>query len=155
MLNKNEQYQEAYNNIKALCTGENDAIAKMATIVAELYQLDNMDWVGFYRVVGEYTMKIGPYQGRHGCLTIHYPPTRTNAGVCAASARLQKTIIVPNVHEFPGHIACSALTNSEIVVPVFNKNQHITAIFDGDCNQLNGYDQTDQQWLEKIMVEFL
>ena len=123
-------YDTVGKTIAALCDGEDDIIAKMATISCELYQsLEGFDWVGFYRVVGPELLKIGPYQGGHGCLVIPF-----DRGVCGACAREQKTQIVDHVDAFPGHIACAASTRSEIVLPVFS-NSELIGVLDVDSNR--------------------
>ena len=100
--------------IRAVCAGEDDAVALMATVACELYHaFDDFDWVGFYRVTAPELLKIGPYQGGHGCLVIPFA-----RGVCGAAARERRTQVVADVDAFPGHIACAASTRSEIVVPV-------------------------------------
>ena len=139
-------YEEVTKTIAALCSGEPDHIAKMATISCELYNnLEGFDWVGFYRVVEPGLLKIGPYQGGHGCLVISY-----DRGVCGACAREEKTQIVDDVDAFPGHIACSSSTRSEIVLPVFAGNQLI-AVLDVDSDSPNNFDEADQQALEAIL----
>lgn len=116
---KQDMYLAVQENINALIIDEDDAIALMATIVCELHHaIPYFDWTGFYRVVSADLLKIGPYQGSHGCLEIAF-----NRGVCGAAARTQQTQIVDDVSQHPGHIACSTTTRSEIVVPVFNNNQ--------------------------------
>ena len=108
-------YTEAAARIRAVCAGEEDAVALMATVACELFHaFEDFDWVGFYRVMAPETLKIGPYQGGHGCLVIPF-----GRGVCGAAARERRTQVVEDVDAFPGHIACAASTRSEIVVPVF------------------------------------
>ena len=107
-------YSEVRARIRAVCAGEDDAVALMATVACELYHgFDDFDWVGFYRVTAPGLLKIGPYQGGHGCLVIPFA-----RGVCGAAAREMRTQVVADVDAFPGHIACAASTRSEIVVPV-------------------------------------
>lgn len=139
-------WDEVSSHIAALCQGEGDIIAKMATIACELFHaFDHYDWVGFYRVVGPKLLKIGPYQGDHGCLTISF-----SRGVCGACAREEKTIIVPDINAIPDHIACSSTTRSEIVVPVFGNGQLI-AVLDVDSNMPDAFDDEDKVRLEKIL----
>lgn len=141
-------YKEVNQTIAALCEGETDAITKMATISCELFHgLEGFDWVGFYRVVEPGLLKVGPYQGGHGCLTIPF-----NKGVCGACARSEETQIVANVNAVADHIACSSTTQSEIVLPVFD-NGKLIAVLDVDSDKLNGFDETDKVALEYILAE--
>jgi GAF domain-containing protein len=131
--------------IRDLIDGEDDLVAIMATVACELHQrFEYFDWTGFYRVVAPGMLKIGPYQGGHGCLAIPF-----ERGVCGAAARLGQTQVVPDVREYAGHIACSASTRSEIVVPVFTAGELI-AVLDVDSNQLRAFDEVDRVNLEKI-----
>lgn len=142
------EWKEIANRIKALCDGEEDDIAKMATISCELYHaFDHYDWVGFYRVVAPELLKIGPYQGGHGCLTIPFA-----RGVCGACATQQETLIVPDVEAFAGHIACASSTRSEIVVPVLKQGELI-AVLDVDSNSPDAFNETDKIELETILKE--
>ena len=118
----------------------------MATVVCELHHaFDYFDWTGFYRVVGPGLLKIGPYQGTHGCLTIPF-----ERGVCGAAARLRKTQIVPDVREFPGYIGCSSSSRSEIVVPVVTPAGDLVAVLDVDSDRLAAFDEVDKINLEKV-----
>jgi len=118
----------------------------MATVACELHQtFDYYDWTGFYRVVEPSLLKVGPYQGSHGCLTISF-----DRGVCGAAARLRQTQIVPDVHAFPGHIACSTSTRSEIVVPVMAPDGTLVAVLDVDSDQPGAFDEVDAAGLEEI-----
>ena len=123
--------------IHALCEGEDDSIAIMATVSAELFHaVDGYDWVGFYRVVAPDLLKIGPYQGGHGCLVIPF-----DRGVCGAAARQQAIQLVEDVNRFEGHIACSSSTKSELVIPCFNQGGYLLGVLDIDSDQpifLNG-----------------
>ena len=131
----------------ALCDGEDDEIAIMATVAGELYNnVDGFDWVGFYRVVRKDLLKIGPYQGRHGCLAIPF-----NRGVCGAAARDQKTIIVDDVKNFEGHIACSDSTQSELVIPCFGKNEELLGVLDIDSDQPAFFKKQDADDLDQLM----
>ncbi len=133
--------------IAALIDGETDEIALMATIACELYHaFDRFDWVGFYRVTEPGMLRIGPYQGGHGCLSIPF-----SRGVCGACARDQKPIIVPDVEAFPGHIACSATTRSEILVPVFAGGRLI-GVLDIDSDEPDAFRQADADALEAILA---
>lgn len=137
------------NRILALCDSEDDEIAIMATVVAELYQgVDGFDWVGFYRVVGFDLLKIGPYQGGHGCLAI--PFTR---GICGAAARDHKIQIVDDVNKFDGHIACSDSTRSELVIPCFDGNGKLLGVLDIDSDQSAFFTKQDADDLDQLMRE--
>lgn len=141
-------YDTVSKTIEALCDGETDAISKMATISCELYQnLEGFDWVGFYRVVSPGLLKIGPYQGGHGCLVIPF-----DRGVCGACAREEKTQIVDDVDAFPGHIACAASTRSEIVLPVYEGGELI-GVLDIDSDKPSNFDETDEAALNAILVQ--
>ncbi|MBX2857993.1 MAG: GAF domain-containing protein [Cellvibrionaceae bacterium] len=119
----------------------------MATVVCELHQsIDYFDWTGFYRVVDSHLLKIGPYQGSHGCLQISF-----DRGVCGAAARTQQAQIVEDVNIYPDHIACSSSTRSEIVLPVFDKHRHLIAVLDVDSNREASFDTTDCHHLERIL----
>ena len=146
MNDKQQVYDVALAHIRDLIAGETDLIAIMATAACELHNsFDYFDWTGFYRVVAPGLLKIGPYQGPHGCLTISF-----DRGVCGAAARLRRTQIVPDVTRFPGYIACSAATRSEIVVPVFSPAGDLLAVLDVDSDQLNAFDEIDAANLEQI-----
>jgi L-methionine (R)-S-oxide reductase len=145
-----QQKMQAYAAVGArldhLLAGERDAVAIMATIVCELHHaLSYYHWTGFYRVTAPRVLKIGPYQGGHGCLTIDF-----ERGVCGAAARERRTQLVPDVHAFPGHIACSASTCSEIVVPVIAPGGRLVAVLDVDSDEPAAFDAVDQQWLEAL-----
>ncbi|MEO0328027.1 MAG: GAF domain-containing protein [Pseudomonadota bacterium] len=141
-------YDFVSKTIAALCEGETDVITKMATISCELFHsMDGFDWVGFYRLTEPKLLKIGPYQGGHGCLVIHF-----DNGVCGACARTEEIQIVDDVEAFPGHIACSATTQSEIVLPVFQSGKLI-GVLDVDSNSPASFDSQDAQALAKILDE--
>ena len=140
-------YKPVSQTIASLCEGETDAISKMATISCELFHaFDGFDWVGFYRVTEPRLLKIGPYQGTHGCLVIPF-----DKGVCGACARTQTTQLVGDVSTFPGHIACSATTRSEIVLPVL-KSDKLIAVLDIDSNLPDHFDDDDRKALEHIIA---
>ncbi len=141
---KEAQYQSLLPQIEALISGETDAVANMANICAALKEQFNWLWVGFY-LVKEDELVLGPFQGPVACTRI-----KKGKGVCGSAWEQQKTIIVEDVEKFPGHIACSSLSRSEIVVPVF-KNQEIKAVLDVDSIDLATFDETDQHYLEKLM----
>jgi L-methionine (R)-S-oxide reductase len=141
-------YESFKKSIASLTDGEDDVIALMATVASELHHSDDrFDWTGFYRVTSPQMLKIGPYQGGHGCLQISF-----NRGVCEAAARLEKTQLVVDVATFPGHIACSSLTRSEIVLPVWDRSGSLLAVLDIDSNQLNAFTQTDVDALAPILA---
>ena len=133
--------------IAALCEGETDAVALMATVVGELHHADDrFDWTGFYRVIEPETLKVGPYQGGHGCLVIPF-----SRGVCGAAARSGKVQIVEDVEAFEGHIACSTSTRSEIVLPVRDKAGRLIGVLDIDSDQPGAFDQADAEGLGSIL----
>ena len=141
--------QQTLTEIKAICAGETDPIALMATISAHLYQqIDGFDWVGFYRVVDQGLLKIGPYQGGHGCLVIPF-----DTGVCGAAARSKQIQLVDDVDQFDGHIACSASTRSELVIPLFDKSGEVFAVLDIDSDQPAFFDQQDADTLDRLLRE--
>ncbi|MFD2968028.1 GAF domain-containing protein [Sphingobacterium bambusae] len=140
---KEQQYQLLSKQIAALVMGEDDIIANMANIAAALKEQFNFWWVGFYLVKGE-QLVLGPFQGPVACTRIAY-----GKGVCGSSWERQETLIIPDVEAFPGHIACSSLSKSEIVVPVFHEGQCI-AVLDVDSEKLDHFDQIDKQYLEEI-----
>lgn len=134
--------------IDSLTHGETDQIALMATIACEVYHADaRFDWVGFYRVTAPETLKIGPYQGGHGCLVIPF-----SRGVCGACARSRVPQLVADVNAFPDHIACSSSTLSELVLPVFDAEGALIAVFDIDSDQADAFTETDVQELSKILA---
>ena len=135
--------------IHAICAGETDHVTLMAVIAGELFHaVDGFDWVGFYRVVAPGVLKLGPYQGGHGCLMIPF-----DKGVCGAAARNRQTQIVDDVHQFDGHIACAASTQSELVIPVFDKNQDLVAVLDIDSDQPAFFSQELAKQLEMLLAQ--
>jgi len=142
-------YAEVAARVRAVCDGEDDAVSLMATVACELkHAFADFDWVGFYRVVGPELLKIGPYQGGHGCLVIPF-----GRGVCGAAARERRTQVVADVDAFPGHIACAASTRSEIVVPVFGAGGALIGVLDVDSDTPAAFDETDAAALEAMMAE--
>ena len=142
-------YDELATSIAALCHGETDAVALMATVVCEVHKTHPLtDWTGFYRVVGPELLKIGPYQGGHGCLVIPF-----SRGVCGAVARTEKPLIVPDVDAFPGHIACASTTRSELVLPVWNGAGRLLAVLDLDSNTPAAFNETDAARLAAILAD--
>lgn len=141
-------YREVSQRIAAVAHGEDDAIALMATVACELRQaFEDFDWVGFYRVTAPGMLKIGPYQGGHGCLVIPF-----ERGVCGAAAREGRTQVVPDVDAFPGHIACASSTRSEIVVPVFDGSGKLLGVLDIDSDRPAAFDEADARALESLMA---
>lgn len=140
-------YEELGKTIASLCEGEDDVVALMATLACELHHADDrFDWTGFYRVVAPELLKIGPYQGGHGCLTIPF-----SRGVCGAAARTGEVQVVDDVDAFPGHIACASSTRSEIVLPVRDSAGHLVAVLDIDSDQPGAFTQEDARGLETIL----
>jgi len=141
--------QDIINSIRALTTGETDAVALMATVACEIHHGHPFaDWTGFYRVVAPDLLKIGPYQGGHGCLVIPF-----SRGVCGACARTEQVQIVPDVDAFPGHIACASSTRSELVLPVYTGAGKLLGVFDIDSNTPAAFTQADVDWLAPVLAE--
>ena len=133
--------------IASLTAGETDSVALMATVACEVHHSDDrFDWTGFYRVVEPGLLKIGPYQGGHGCLVIPF-----GKGVCGAVAQSGKALIVPDVNAFPGHIACASTTRSEIVLPVRDGSGVLIAVLDIDSNRPDAFGAADRAGLETIL----
>lgn len=143
-MNKTEKYQSLYKQLGSLLEGESDQIANMANMSALIHETFGFWWTGFYIVKGE-QLVLGPFQGPIACTRIQY-----GKGVCGTSWQRQETIVVPDVEEFPGHIACSSLSRSEIVVPIFSNND-VYAVLDIDSKELATFDDIDKEWLEKIV----
>ena len=143
-MSKTGKYQEIYKQIESVVGGETDQIANMANTAALLHEAFGFWWTGFYIVKGG-QLVLGPFQGPVACTRIGF-----GKGVCGTSWERRETIVVPNVHEFPGHIACSSLSQSEIVVPMFRDNE-VYAVLDIDSKELSIFDETDKDWLEKIV----
>ncbi len=134
--------------IAALTEGETDQVALMATVACEVHHSDDrFDWTGFYRVTEPEILKIGPYQGGHGCLVIPF-----SRGVCGAAARSGEAQLVPDVEAFPGHIACASSTRSELVLPVRNRAGDVIAVFDIDSDQPDAFGETDATALSTILA---
>ncbi|HQV61869.1 MAG TPA: GAF domain-containing protein [Chitinophagaceae bacterium] len=142
---KAEQYQSLIPQIKGLLEGETDLVANMANVVAALKEQFGWLWVGFY-VVKDDELVLAPFQGPVACTRI-----KKGRGVCGTSWAQAQTLIVPDVEKFPGHIACSSLSRSEIVLPVFRNNE-VVAVLDADSAELNQFDTVDQQYLEEILA---
>ncbi|MBE1285239.1 MAG: GAF domain-containing protein [Rhodobacteraceae bacterium] len=140
-------YPTLSKTIASLCEGEADEIALMATFVCELHHSDDrFDWTGFYRVTEPEMLKIGPYQGGHGCLQIPF-----SRGVCGAAARTGEVQLVPDVDAFSGHIACASSTRSELVLPVWNRQGRLLGVLDIDSDQPDAFTETDAGELKVIL----
>ena len=144
---KEEKYTLLYKQIESVTEEESDVIANMANIASMIHQTFGFWWTGFYRVVDK-ELLLGPFQGPLACSRIAY-----GKGVCGTAWKEQKSEVVPDVDKFPGHIACSSASKSEIVVPLFKEGK-VVAVLDIDSEQLSTFDETDKQWLERI-VELL
>lgn len=140
---KEERYALLYEQIIALLEDETDEVARMANMASMIHFTFGFFWTGFYRVVGE-ELVLGPFQGPLACMRI-----RHGKGVCGSAWAEAKTLVVPDVDQFPGHIACSSLSRSEIVVPLWREGQ-VWGVLDIDSKELATFDETDQAWLEKI-----
>lgn len=140
------EHDEVYGKITSILDGEDDWIAAMATVACELHNaFDHYHWTGFYRTTSPGMLKIGPYQGGHGCLYIPF-----DKGICGAAARTGETQDVPNVHERSEHIACSSTTNSEIVVPVKNSKGEVVAVLDVDSDDFSAFSKQDIELVERV-----
>lgn len=140
---KTARYETLYRQAKAVLESENDLTANMANLSAMIHREFGFWWTGFYRVCNE-ELVLGPFQGPIACTRIAY-----GKGVCGTAWKRQETIVVPDVEEFPGHIACSSESRSEIVVPVW-RDDKVIAVLDIDSEKLGTFDETDKVWLEKI-----
>jgi GAF domain-containing protein len=145
---KAERYRSLLPQIKALMEGEPDLVANLANAAAALKEQFGWLWVGFY-LVKEGELVVGPFQGPVACTRI-----RKGRGVCGTSWEQARTLIVPDVEAFPGHIACSSLSRSEIVVPLFHKGE-VVGVLDADSAELNDFDAEDQYWLEEVVKGFV
>ena len=144
-------YREVAMRLRAICQGERDEIALMATFSQELFaSFDGFDWVGFYRVVAPNTLKIGPYQGEHGCLTIPF-----DKGVCGAAARTASPQLVADVEQFDGHIACASSTRSELVIPLMDNAGGVRAVLDIDSDQPDFFRPADIDALTAMMADII
>lgn len=141
---KEEQYTALLPQVKALLEGEPDLVANLANVAAALKEQFGWFWVGFYLVKGD-ELVLAPFQGPVACTRI-----KKSRGVCGSSWAQAKTLIVPDVEKFPGHIACSSLSKSEIVVPII-RNGVVLGVLDVDADELNQFDTTDQQYLEQLI----
>jgi GAF domain-containing protein len=140
-------YTTLAETLQSLTQGETDSVALMATVACEVHHADDrFDWTGFYRVTEPELLKIGPYQGGHGCLVIPF-----SRGVCGAAARSGQTQLVADVDAFPGHIACASSTRSELVLPVWNGMGDLIAVFDIDSNLPDAFTEEDANQLAQIL----
>ena len=149
-MSKIESYKLLVEQIKALIEGERDEVAVMANVAAVIHEAMGFWWTGFYRVMpkagsDEKELVLGPFQGPVACM--HIPFGR---GVCGTAWERRQTIVVPDVEQFPGHIACSSLSRSEIVVPVISQADEVVAVLDIDSKELSTFDDTDCQYLEAV-----
>lgn len=142
---KEQRYQALLQEVEALTAGETDPIANMANIAAAIHARMGFHWTGFYRVVGD-ELVLGPFQGPVACTRIRY-----GRGVCGTAWKEGRTLIVPDVEKFPGHIACSALSRSEIVIPIF-RDGSMVAELDIDSAELDTFDATDEQYLTQLLT---
>lgn len=144
---KNGRYQRVYEQLSELLLKSNNSLSDMATIAALLHsKMDHYFWTGFYLLQDE-KLQVGPYQGSLACIDLKH-----NTGVCWAGINQGKTIVVPDVHAFPGHIACDSRSQSEIVVPLFDGSGKPWAVLDVDSSEAAAFDETDALWLEKIVL---
>ena len=151
-MEKEEKYRLLTEQIKALVEGETDSVAVMANVCAAIHETMGFLWTGFYRVMpktqsddSDQELVLGPFQGPVACMHIPF-----GKGVCGSAWKRKETIVVPDVEQFPGHIACSSLSRSEIVVPVFSQAGEVVAVLDIDSKELATFDETDRQYLEAI-----
>ncbi len=144
-MNKEDKYRLLLEQIKSLVEGETDEISVMANVSAAIQETMGFFWTGFY-IVKDGELRLGPFQGSVACMHIGF-----GRGVCGTAWKRAETVVVPDVEEFPGHIACSSLSRSEIVVPVFDKQNSVKAVLDIDSKELATFDETDTLWLEKIV----
>ena len=144
-MSKGTQYDLLYRQLAALLEGESDPVAKMANMAAVLHESFGFWWTGFYRVAGD-ELILGPFQGPVACMHIPY-----GKGVCGTAWARNASVVVPDVESFPGHIACSSASRSEIVVPVHGPDGAVTAVLDIDSDRLGTFDNIDREWLERIV----
>ncbi len=143
---RKEIYDSLYPQLDALLATESDKIANLSNFVAALKQAFDFFWIGFY-IKKDQQLVLGPFQGPIACTRINF-----DKGVCGFCYTSQKTVIVPNVDEFPGHIACSSASKSEIVIPIFDQNSEVSMVLDIDSDKLSDFDETDQIGLERLVT---
>ncbi len=147
---KSEAYERLHQHVASVLDGVDDEIAAMATVSALVHHAFGHLWTGFYRVVEPgRLLRVGPYQGTLGCLEIEF-----GKGVCGAAAASGRTVLVPDVAAYPGHIVCDARARSEIVVPVFGRREELIAVLDVDSAELNAFDEEDRRGLERVVRWF-
>jgi GAF domain-containing protein len=145
MMEKEEKYRLLTEQVRSLIAGETDEVAVMANVCAAIHETMGFFWTGFYIVKGE-ELVLGPFQGPVACMHIGY-----GRGVCGTAWQRAESVVVPDVEAFPDHIACSSLSRSEIVVPVFDTDGNVKAVLDIDSKDLNTFDEVDQHWLEEFV----
>jgi len=148
-LPKAEAYRQLGQHVRAVLDGVDDDVTAMATISCLVHHAFGHLWTGFYRVVTPALLRVGPYQGTLGCLEIPF-----GKGVCGTAAAERRTVVVPDVHAFPGHITCDGRSASEIVVPVFDGRGALIAVFDADSERKGAFDEADQAGLEAVLRWF-
>lgn len=141
---KKQKYELLYRQVVAMFDNERDVVANMANLAAMIHQTFGFWWTGFYRVVGQ-ELVLGPFQGPIACTRIAY-----GRGVCGTAWQRGESVVVEDVEKFPGHIACSSLSRSEIVVPIYD-NDRVVAVLDIDSEHLATFDEVDKMWLERIV----
>ncbi len=145
-LSRDVFYELLYKQASAILEGERDPIANMANISALLFHaLNDINWAGFYRLINDEELVLGPFQGKPACVRI-----KVGSGVCGTSVQRRETLIVPNVHQFPGHIFCDSASNSEIVIPMI-KQGRVLGVLDIDSPQFDRFNHQDQTGLERIV----
>jgi GAF domain-containing protein len=144
-MEKEKQYQLLVEQVRSLAEGEDDAISVMANLSAAIHEAMGFWWTGFY-IERDGMLRLGPFQGPVACYRISH-----GRGVCGTAYERRQTVIVPDVEQFPGHIACSSLSRSEIVVPVFAADGSVRAVLDIDSKDLGTFDETDRKYLEEIV----
>lgn len=145
VMTKQEKYEELLPQVVAMIEGENNAVSVMANVTAALHEAMGWWWTGFYTVNGGH-LELGPFQGPIACYRI-----KRGRGVCGTAWERNETVIVPDVNQFPGHIACSSLSRSEIVVPMHDRQGNVVAVLDIDSKELNTFDETDKIYLEELV----
>ena len=145
-MEKEEKYRLLTEQVRSLIAGETDSVSVMANVSAAIHETMGFFWTGFYMVHGD-ELRLGPFQGSVACMHIPF-----GCGVCGTAWQRKETVVVPDVEAFPGHIACSSLSRSEIVVPVFNATNEVVAVLDIDSRDLNTFDEIDKKWLEDIVA---
>ena len=148
-MEKSRAYPELDGHVRAVLEGIDDSVTAMATVSCLVHHAFGHLWTGFYRVVGPRLLRVGPYQGTLGCLEIPF-----GTGVCGTAAAERRTVVVPDVEKFPGHITCDGRSRSEIVVPVTDRMGELIAVFDVDSDRANTFDDSDRAGLERILAWF-